>query len=467
MLYAIRQHPNNLQTIKMMKFLLLFFVTIYGTNSFSQDATQIYKSTVNSTVTIETDNSLGSGFFVSENIIATNYHVIEGATFAYCYTNNSSTKYKIEGYLAADKSVDLILLKVVGLNRTSLKMANSSVSPGQKIYAIGSPKGLPATISDGIVSGLRDFDGYKLIQMTAPISPGSSGGPVLNQNGELIGVSVSQLKEGQNLNFAIPKANLELLIRYKQTYPSSFASLYSSKKKQSNNNNEVNYYGKDKIFDIGVFKRNTPGLSLDYFANLREHSIFMFTYKHESDRQLYQTIWMEDYRLVDLETGEIYYATTTDLPKKESPRVIYNGNKSRFTVRFDRLPPNVKRFSLMEGECSENSFCFLNLNLNDYYEASKFDPDLYLNNSEEGTVTLYSSYGKSGDINFYVEGYYVGKLTSYFNNGAAPECGQQGTIILRLNAGTYNYTASDSKYNWKGQFTITKNSCTRQGISGR
>lgn len=201
----------------MKQFLVLLLLTSFWTTSKSQDATQVYKTTVNSTVTIETDNSLGSGFFVADHIIATNYHVIKGASFAYCYTNNSSTKYKIEGYLAADKSVDLILLKVSGLNRNAIKMASASVTPGQKIYALGSPKGLPATISDGIVSGLRNFEGHKLIQMTAPISPGSSGGPVLNSEGQLVGISLSQLKEGQNLNFAIPHKYLKKLLSQKST----------------------------------------------------------------------------------------------------------------------------------------------------------------------------------------------------------------------------------------------------------
>jgi len=201
--------------------IICFVVTVS-----SQDATVIYKNAVNSTVTIETDIALGSGFFVSENVIVTNFHVIEGASEAYCYTNNSSTKYKIEGYLAVDKSVDLILLKVSGLNRTALKIATSSISPGQKVYVIGSPKGLPASISDGIVSGLRNFEGYRLIQITAPISPGSSGGPVLNANGEVIGVSVGQYKDGQNLNFAIPESNLELLLNLKTAIPKLITTLY-------------------------------------------------------------------------------------------------------------------------------------------------------------------------------------------------------------------------------------------------
>lgn len=193
----------------------------------AQDATVIYKNTVGSTVTIETDIGLGSGFFIEENVIATNYHVIEGATEAYCYINNSSTKFKIDGYLAADKSADLILLQVFGLDRTPIKISTSSVSPGEKVYVIGSPKGLPASISDGMVSGIRDFKGFKLIQITAPISHGSSGGPVLDEKGELIGISVGQYKDGQNLNFAIPKSYLELLLARKTSAPLSITELYS------------------------------------------------------------------------------------------------------------------------------------------------------------------------------------------------------------------------------------------------
>ena len=193
--------------------LILNLILFSGINHlFSQDASLIYKNTVNSTVTIETDIGLGSGFFVAPNIIATNYHVMEGSTNASCILNNSDIEYKIDGYVGVDKSVDLILLKVTTLNKPAIKFSVTTASIGQKVYVIGSPQGLPATISDGIISGMRDFEGKKLLQMPASISPGSSGGPVLNSIGELIGISVSQLTDGQNLNFAIPK----LIPRFKK-----------------------------------------------------------------------------------------------------------------------------------------------------------------------------------------------------------------------------------------------------------
>ena len=140
----------------------VFILVLWNLDVFSQDASLVYKNTVNSTVTIETNNgTLGSGFFVAPNIIATNYHVIKGCDSAVCYLNNSTVKYKIEGFVAKDVAVDLILLKVTTLNKPAVKIAMNSVSVGQKIFVIGSPKGLSASISDGIVSGMRDFDGYK------------------------------------------------------------------------------------------------------------------------------------------------------------------------------------------------------------------------------------------------------------------------------------------------------------------
>lgn len=204
--------------------LIVYFVLI-SFFAAAQSAELVYKNNVNSTVTIETEIGQGSGFFVGTNLIATNYHVIEGATEAFCFTNSSAAKYEIEGYVAVDKEVDLVILKVKGVNKPAIKMSTSTPTPGQKVYVLGSPKGLPATITDGIVSGLRDWDGTKLIQISAPISHGSSGGPVLNANGLLVGIAVGAFEDGQNLNFAIPKSNLDLLLGFKKSYATPLSSL--------------------------------------------------------------------------------------------------------------------------------------------------------------------------------------------------------------------------------------------------
>ena len=94
-----------------------------------------------------------------------------------------------------------------------LTLGNSdSVQVGDSIYVVGNPQGLEGTFSQGIVSSIREVGSDKLLQITAPISPGSSGGPVLNEKGEVIGVSVATFTGGQNLNFAIPSKYLSILL---------------------------------------------------------------------------------------------------------------------------------------------------------------------------------------------------------------------------------------------------------------
>jgi uncharacterized protein (TIGR02145 family) len=232
----------------------------------AQSAELVYKNNVNSTVTIETEIGQGSGFFVGTNLIATNSHVIEGATEAFCYTNSSAAKYEIEGYVAVDKEVDLVILKVKGLNKPAIKMATSTPTPGQKVYVLGSPKGLPATITDGIVSGLRDWDGIKLIQISAPISHGSSGGPVLNANGLLVGIAVGAFEDGQNLNFAIPKSNLDLLLGFKKSYATPLSSLNGDSKKSTDTKSIASNYISESV-KIGSQIWSAENLNTDRFSN--------------------------------------------------------------------------------------------------------------------------------------------------------------------------------------------------------
>ena len=144
---------------------------------------------------------LGSGFGVSsDGSVVTNYHVIRGASRATAKFGDG-TFATVSGVVAYDPGHDVAVIKVQGASPPTLKLGNSdSLRVGDHVVAIGSPLGLQNTMSEGIVSALR----MGVVQMSAPISPGSSGGPVLNTAGEVVAVSVATVTEGQNLNFAVP-----------------------------------------------------------------------------------------------------------------------------------------------------------------------------------------------------------------------------------------------------------------------
>ena len=160
--------------------------------------------------------SLGSGVIVSaDGKIVTNYHVIKAAHSAVAKLANGSF-FPVEGVLAVDVDKDLALLKVEGKTLPFLNLESTrSLQVGDHVVAIGSPLGLEGTVSDGIVSALRDeVPGKSWIQTTAPVSHGNSGGPLLSMDGYVVGVITwgINLQQGENLNFAIPSDEVKSLM---------------------------------------------------------------------------------------------------------------------------------------------------------------------------------------------------------------------------------------------------------------
>ena len=211
------QNKSLWQQLLIIPVIVLIFCTI--STALAQTAPQIAEKTLAATVYLEMQDSkglllgFGSGFFVRDNLIATNYHVIEGAARGTAKLVGKFTTYTIEGVTATDKTNDLALLKVTAPGIKPLPLGNSTdVKIGETVYVAGNPKGLEGTFSNGIISSRRDKNTKERLQMTAPISPGSSGGPVLNSKGEVIGVSFMTLVGGQNLNFAIPSRYLTELL---------------------------------------------------------------------------------------------------------------------------------------------------------------------------------------------------------------------------------------------------------------
>jgi tetratricopeptide (TPR) repeat protein len=164
--------------------------------------------------------SRGSGFFIGPDRIITNRHVIERSTTVEVHLLDGR-KLSVRGVLAVDGEGDLALLKVdtPKPGAPPLQIVQSVPQEGESIVVIGNPYGLEGSVSNGIVSAVRVIPGYgKIIQITAPISPGSSGSPVVNMFGQVIGVATLQASEGQSLNFAVPAERiLQLKIGDMQT----------------------------------------------------------------------------------------------------------------------------------------------------------------------------------------------------------------------------------------------------------
>ena len=156
----------------------------------------------------------GTGFLVSaDGAIITNYHVLKGAASAKVKTASSIT-FPVKCIIAEDKENDLVKIAIDAKKITfpTVTLAKEDVEVGQRVVVIGGPLGLEGTVSDGIVSAVRDIPAFgKIIQMTAPISHGSSGSPVFNMRGEVVGIATLMLKEGQNLNFAIPSSKIKVI----------------------------------------------------------------------------------------------------------------------------------------------------------------------------------------------------------------------------------------------------------------
>ena len=211
------QNKSLWQLLRIIPVIVLVFCRISTVSA--QTAPEIAEKALAATVYLEMQDSngvplgFGSGFFVGDNLIATNYHVIEGAARGTAKLVGQFSTYTIEGVTATDKTNDLALLKVTMSGINPLPLGNSSdVKIGETVYVAGNPRGLEGTFSDGIISSRRDPYTKERLQMTAPISPGSSGGPVLNSKGEVIGISFMTLVGGQNLNFAIPSRYLTELL---------------------------------------------------------------------------------------------------------------------------------------------------------------------------------------------------------------------------------------------------------------
>jgi len=191
------------------------FALVVSLHAQTIDARVITRKLLPTVVTIKTFDgngkgiALGSGFVVdSKGLIVTNYHVIDKADAATVKFPNGGEE-RVQGVVEADPEKDYAILKINGIDLPVAPLGNSDkLEQGEPLVAIGAPLGLSNTVTSGIVSEIRPEGGRLMIQHTAPISHGSSGGPLINAAGQVIGVNTEMRTDGNSLYFALPINNI-------------------------------------------------------------------------------------------------------------------------------------------------------------------------------------------------------------------------------------------------------------------
>src|SRR5262245_24624141 len=208
--------------------------------------------------------SRGSGFFVAMDKVITNRHVIENAQRVEISLMNDK-RYPVRGVLAVDGEGDLALLQVDVPTEHVRPLSIDKATPleGESVVVIGNPYGLEGSVSNGIVSAVRVIPGYgKIIQITAPISPGSSGSPVVNMHGQVVGVATLQAAEGQSLNFAVPSERIsQLKVGGLQTF-----STLNSESKRSKRSSAEKVYAQG----LGALSRDDYARAVGFFERAAE-----------------------------------------------------------------------------------------------------------------------------------------------------------------------------------------------------
>ncbi|MFZ0761635.1 MAG: trypsin-like peptidase domain-containing protein [Candidatus Sulfotelmatobacter sp.] len=215
--------------------LFVFLLTLATPYSVSQqNVADVVKQSSDAVVLIVISNAsgeetaLGSGFLISaDGEIVTNHHVIKDAHSAIVKLSNGAF-FPVSGVLADDSARDLAVIKVNGKNLPFLSLGEmDNIRVGDHVVAIGSPLGLEGTVSDGVVSAVRDVDNKKWIQTTAPASHGNSGGPLLDMNDHVVGVITAGVNPelGQNLNFAVPCSEVASLLVTAHQHAAPLASV--------------------------------------------------------------------------------------------------------------------------------------------------------------------------------------------------------------------------------------------------
>ncbi len=188
---------------------------LYGSQGFAAEegefaASDIFAKQADAIVLVAASagkqSRLGTGFILqSDGFIATSYHLLAGSKKSFVKLRNNEVYYKVK-IVSFDKQKDIAIVKIEAHNLKTVSIGNSdNLQIGQRVVAIGNPLGLEYSVSDGLISAKRQVKkNFTLLQTSVPLSTGSSGGPLFNLQGEVVGLVTASNTKGQVLNFAVP-----------------------------------------------------------------------------------------------------------------------------------------------------------------------------------------------------------------------------------------------------------------------
>ena len=318
-----------------------------------------------------TPKGIGSGFFIDkEGTGITNYHVLDGAVKAVLKTSDEE-KYEINQVIASDRKWDIAKFTIKNdKNKTFnyLKFSNKEIEKGDKVYNISSPMGLEASVSEGIVSSLRsDGQHGNIIQVTAPISSGSSGSALLNHDGKVFAVATFKYNQGESLNFgvAINEEKLDLLEE------NEFAKRNSK------------FNRKDNFIILNVPNSGDQNVVLNALEFKDDATIAYFSYTNLDMSADHMLIWTKlgegdkGFLIHDLDNNKKYYITSSSIgTDKENGASVPLASNYKFKVFFPPIKDIPSNIDIVEGY-EPKSWQFRNICIDEYKDNWEIDMNAY------------------------------------------------------------------------------------------
>ncbi|MBR5496722.1 MAG: trypsin-like peptidase domain-containing protein [Clostridia bacterium] len=301
-------------------------------------AVEVHNIASKYTVEVNAENnqyvSTGSGFFISDDgQVVTNYHVIDGM-YTITVTDYNNNTYKVDEVLAFDADMDIAVLKVDAVSTPAV--LNTDVpETGSDAYTLGSSKGFTDTFSNGIISnGSRVVEEYNpnmtYIQTSAPISNGNSGGPLINNKAEVIGINTWGRTDGQNLNFAIPVKYLDALDYSNPMTMSEFASLFKPSEPE-HNTLALDIMTHLRYIDMG----GTAIIEVEVIGDIGDRQLYV-----DYDSNTLYCEWAEDWYISNVTGNDVAYLFVSGLQYSAQQYIRIYVEGMRDTV-FVNIPVEV------------------------------------------------------------------------------------------------------------------------------